>query len=65
MSTGSLVFLVALLTISHGWLEWNRLLAYLRYFQQEAYEPIRFVRWAGLRSFGDPAAVVAVAGFLV
>jgi UDP-N-acetylmuramoyl-tripeptide--D-alanyl-D-alanine ligase len=37
------------------YLAWHRLLAYLRYFQQEGYETLRFVRWTKLRSLTDPA----------
>jgi UDP-N-acetylmuramoyl-tripeptide--D-alanyl-D-alanine ligase len=33
---------------------WRRLLAYLRYFQQEGYEGGRFVRWVGVRPLLDP-----------
>jgi len=36
-------------------LAWRRLLAYLRYFQQEGYEHVRFLRWADVRSLNDPA----------
>ena len=31
------------------------LLAYLRYFQQEGYEQLRFLRWTNVRSLTDPA----------
>lgn len=36
-------------------LGWRRLLAYLRYFQQEGYDAGRFLTWCGARSFTDPA----------
>jgi UDP-N-acetylmuramoyl-tripeptide--D-alanyl-D-alanine ligase len=36
-------------------LVWRRMLAYLRYFQQEGYEHLRFLRWANVRSLTDPA----------
>jgi UDP-N-acetylmuramoyl-tripeptide--D-alanyl-D-alanine ligase len=42
---------------------WRRLLAYLRYLQQEGYEPLRFLRWSGVQSLTDPAfwlSIVAV-----
>src|SRR4051812_27504785 len=39
---------------------WPRLLAYLRYFQQEGYEALRFLKWARLRSLLDPAFWLAV-----
>jgi UDP-N-acetylmuramoyl-tripeptide--D-alanyl-D-alanine ligase len=40
---------------------WRRLLAYLRYFQQEAYDRSRFLAWAGTRSLTDPAFWLSVA----
>jgi UDP-N-acetylmuramoyl-tripeptide--D-alanyl-D-alanine ligase len=36
-------------------LVWRRLLGYLRYFQQEGYEAVRFLRWVNVRSLTDPA----------
>jgi UDP-N-acetylmuramoyl-tripeptide--D-alanyl-D-alanine ligase len=49
----------------HTYLAWHRLLAYLRYFQQEGYEPLRFLRWTNVRSLTDPAFWLAIAaGFL-
>jgi UDP-N-acetylmuramoyl-tripeptide--D-alanyl-D-alanine ligase len=42
-------------------LVWQRLLAYLRYFQQETYEHVRFLRWCGVRSLTDPAFWLSVA----
>jgi UDP-N-acetylmuramoyl-tripeptide--D-alanyl-D-alanine ligase len=46
-------------------LAWRRLLAYLRYFQQEGYEHLRFLRWSNVRSLTDPAFWLAIAcGFL-
>jgi UDP-N-acetylmuramoyl-tripeptide--D-alanyl-D-alanine ligase len=45
---------------AHGYLVWRRSLAYLRYFQQEGYDAIRFLRWANVRSLTDPAFWVAV-----
>lgn len=44
-----------------AWLVWRRLLAYLRYLQQEGYAPLRFLRWAGARSLVDPATWVSAA----
>src|SRR5262245_9134042 len=38
----------------------RRLLGYLRYFQQEGYEHLRFLRWANVRSFTDPAFWLAI-----
>jgi len=38
-----------------GYIVSRRFLGYLRYFQQEGYEPIRFFRWTKLRSLTDPA----------
>jgi UDP-N-acetylmuramoyl-tripeptide--D-alanyl-D-alanine ligase len=49
-----------------AWLEWRRLLAYLRYFQQEGYEALRFLRWTNIRFLLDPAVwVAAAAAFLL
>lgn len=42
-------------------LAWRRLLAYLRYYQQEGYEHVRFLRWTNVRSLTDPAFWVAIA----
>jgi UDP-N-acetylmuramoyl-tripeptide--D-alanyl-D-alanine ligase len=56
--------LVATLAAAQSYLAAHRLLAYLRYFQQEGYEAIRFLRWTKLRSLTDPAfwlAAVCVA----
>src|SRR5262245_59585293 len=39
----------------------RRLVAYLRYFQQEGYEHLRFLRWTGVRPLTDPAFWIAVA----
>ncbi len=44
-----------LLAAAHTYLAWRRLLAYLRYFQQEGYEQLRFLRWTNVRSLTDPA----------
>ena len=43
-----------------AYLVWRRLLAYLRYFQQEGYDPVRFLRWVHARSLGDPALWLSV-----
>ncbi len=40
---------------------WHRLLAYLRYFQQEGYDAARFVQWVRLRSTLDPAFWLSIA----
>src|SRR6476660_6978669 len=42
-------------TAAQAFLTWRRVLGYLRYFQQEGYEPLRFLRWANVRSLTDPA----------
>lgn len=56
---------VPILTAAFVYLAWHRLLAYLRYFQQEGYEPLRFLAWTNVRSLTDPAFWVAVtSGFL-
>lgn len=44
-----------LLALAQIYLTWRRVLAYLRYFQQEGYEHVRFLRWANARSLTDPA----------
>lgn len=54
-----------LVAFAQTWLAWRRLLAYLRYFQQEGYEAVRFVRWTNVRSLTDPAFWLAIgSGFL-
>lgn len=56
---------VPILSGAFLFLAWWRLLAYLRYFQQEGYEHLRFLRWANVRSLTDPAFWLSVAsGFL-
>ncbi len=52
---------VPVLAGAHTYLAWQRLLAYLRYFQQEGYDPVRFLRWTNVRSFTDPAFWLSVA----
>ncbi len=42
-------------------LGWRRLLAYLRYYQQEGYDATRFLVWTGVRPLTDPAFWVAAA----
>ncbi|MEQ1868967.1 MAG: UDP-N-acetylmuramoyl-tripeptide--D-alanyl-D-alanine ligase [Vicinamibacterales bacterium] len=44
-----------LLALSQALLTWRRTLGYLRYFQQEGYEAVRFLQWANVRSLTDPA----------
>jgi UDP-N-acetylmuramoyl-tripeptide--D-alanyl-D-alanine ligase len=51
---------VPILTAAFTYLAVRRLLAYLRYFQQEGYEHLRFLRWANVRSLTDPAFWVSV-----
>ena len=48
------------MTTALGYLGWHRLLAYLRYFQQEGYEAGRFARWVSYRPLTDPAVWLAV-----
>ena len=56
---------VPILSGAFLFLAWWRLLAYLRYFQQEGYEHVRFLRWTNVRSLTDPAFWLSVAsGFL-
>jgi hypothetical protein len=45
---------IAAIVGAHTYLTWRRLLAYLRYFQQEGYEALRFLNWARFRSLTDP-----------
>ena len=52
---------VPVLTAAFTYLTWRRLLAYLRYFQQEGYEAVRFLRWTGVRPLTDPAFWMAMA----
>jgi UDP-N-acetylmuramoyl-tripeptide--D-alanyl-D-alanine ligase len=56
---------VAAVFAAHAYLTSRRLLAYLRYFQQEGYEAIRFLKWARFRSLTDPALWVALSGWLL
>src|SRR3954452_6217451 len=54
-----------ILAAAYLFLAWRRLLAYLRYFQQEGYETMRFGRWVNVRSLNDPAFWLSVgAAFL-
>jgi UDP-N-acetylmuramoyl-tripeptide--D-alanyl-D-alanine ligase len=46
---------LVLMAAAQAYLTWHRLLAYLRYFQQEGYEHLRFLRWVHARSLADPA----------
>ena len=48
-------FWLALIAVAYAYLGWHRLIAYLRYFQQEGYEALRFARWVKLRPLTDPA----------
>ena len=51
---------VPIVTAAFTWLTWRRLLAYLRYFQQEGYGHLRFLKWANVRSLTDPAFWVSI-----
>src|SRR5438045_2979559 len=54
-----------IVTTAQIYLTWRRVLAYLRYFQQEGYEHRRFLRWVNVRSLTDPAFWVSIgAAFL-
>src|SRR5215471_18720939 len=46
--------------VAQAFLTWRRMLGYLRYFQQEGYEHLRFLRWANIRSLTDPAFWLAI-----
>jgi UDP-N-acetylmuramoyl-tripeptide--D-alanyl-D-alanine ligase len=54
-----------LIAVPFGYLVWRRLLAYLRFFQQEGYEPLRFIRWVQLRPVLDPAFWLSVVSGLL
>src|SRR5262249_10884185 len=58
---GSSWMAVTLVAAAHAYLMVHRLLAYLRYFQQEGYDARRFIKWVGFRSLTDPAFWLAVA----
>jgi UDP-N-acetylmuramoyl-tripeptide--D-alanyl-D-alanine ligase len=47
--------LMFIITVAWTYILWRRLLAYLRYFQQEGYEALRFLRWLKAQSLADPA----------
>ena len=49
-----------LIALVQLYLLWRRVLAYLRYFQQEGYDAWRFLSWVNVRSFTDPAFWLAV-----
>jgi UDP-N-acetylmuramoyl-tripeptide--D-alanyl-D-alanine ligase len=51
---------IPIIAATHTFLVWRRHLAYLRYFQQEGYEHLRFLRWANVRSLTDPAFWLAL-----
>ena len=59
MSRLSFWLLLAASAAAHSDLVWHRLLAYLRYFQQEGYQSARFLRWVHVRSLADPAVWLA------
>jgi UDP-N-acetylmuramoyl-tripeptide--D-alanyl-D-alanine ligase len=52
---------VPILSAAYAYLAWRRLLAYLRYFQQEGYEHLRFLRWTSVRPLTDPAFWLSIA----
>ncbi len=54
-----------IVALAVGFLIWRRLLAYLRYFQQEGYETLRFLRWTNVRSLTDPAFWLSMAAALL
>ena len=61
MPTSNLWLALVPLAAVQLYLVWRRLLAYLRFFQQEGYENLRFLKWTRARSLTDPAFLVAVA----
>ena len=52
---------VPILSAAFLFLVYWRLLAYLRYFQQEGYDHLRFLRWVNVRPLTDPAFWLAIA----
>ncbi|MGE0702719.1 MAG: Mur ligase family protein [Vicinamibacterales bacterium] len=52
--------MVGAVAAAHLYLAWHRLLAYLRYFQQDGYEAMRFIRWTGIRPLLDPALWLSI-----
>jgi UDP-N-acetylmuramoyl-tripeptide--D-alanyl-D-alanine ligase len=64
MWLGSSWLTLIVVAVAHSYLVAHRLLAYLRYFQQEGYEAIRFARWTKLRSLTDPAFWLSAAASL-
>src|SRR6476660_7380516 len=65
LTPGRRTVLMLLVIGSVASLAWRRVLAYLRYFQQEGYEALRFVRWTGVRPLTDPAVWLAIASWVV
>jgi UDP-N-acetylmuramoyl-tripeptide--D-alanyl-D-alanine ligase len=49
-----------IVAVAQAFLTWRRVLGYLRYFQQEGYEHLRFLRWVNVRSLTDPAFWLAI-----
>ena len=58
---GSSWIWLATIVAAHAYLAAHRLLAYLRYFQQDGYETLRFAKWVNVRSLTDPAFWLATA----
>jgi len=54
MWLGSSWTVLTVVVVAQSYAAVHRLLAYLRYFQQEGYEAIRFAKWVNLRSLTDP-----------
>jgi len=52
---------IPIVAVAQTFLTWRRVLGYLRYFQQEGYEHLRFLRWANIRSLTDPAFWLSIA----
>jgi UDP-N-acetylmuramoyl-tripeptide--D-alanyl-D-alanine ligase len=61
----SVAVALLILAAAQAYLTWRRLLAYLRYFQQEGYEHARFLRWMGGRRLTDPAMWLAAGAWIV
>lgn len=52
---------LAAIFIFQSYAAWRRLLAYMRYVQQEGYDPLRFLRWVKVRPLADPLVWLSAA----
>jgi UDP-N-acetylmuramoyl-tripeptide--D-alanyl-D-alanine ligase len=61
MASVSTAIALAAISAACAVLAWHRVLAYLRYFQQEGYNAVRFLKWTNARPLTDPALWLTVA----